>query len=225
VKDSKLALAPVVAPGRAGTAERAIARCIETLSALVPQVDAELAGAAIMRVASRTESRNMIAGYLIAHPTALIDGDSGAPGPLARLIEDLIASGVEGLKPPRCLDCGEPKPLVRRVPGGRVCNRCRHRRRPLEACQLRHDRPSRETRRGRPRDLRALPAADLRVCGAPVRRLRHQPHLPDQEADLPRLRRAAAHHLRGVRASGRDPDRRDRRAVLALRGGHERAVP
>jgi hypothetical protein len=134
VTDTKPARAPVIAPGRAGTAERAIARCIETLSALVPQVDAELAGAAIMRVASRTESRNMITNYLFAHPTALVDGDSGAPGPLAHLIEDLIASGVAGLQPPRCLDCGEPKPLVRRVPGGRVCNRCRHRRRPLEAC-------------------------------------------------------------------------------------------
>ena len=99
MKDTKLALAPVIAPGRAGTAERAIARCIEILSALVPQVDAEVAGAAIMRVASRTELRNMITGYLIAHPTALVDGDSGAPAPVARLIEDLIASGVEGLKP------------------------------------------------------------------------------------------------------------------------------
>ena len=132
--DTKLAPAPVIAPGSAGTAERAIARCAETLAALVPQVDAELAGAAIVRVACRTESRNMITGYLIAHPTALVDGDSGAPDPVARLIEELIASGVEGLQRPRCLDCGEPKPLVRRVPGGRVCNRCRHRRRPQEMC-------------------------------------------------------------------------------------------
>lgn len=114
--------------------ERAIARCAEALSALVPQVDAELARRAIVRVASRTESRNMITGYLIAHPTALVDGDSGAPDPVARLIEELIASGVEGVQRPRCLDCGEPKPLVRRVPGGRVCNRCRHRRRPHEMC-------------------------------------------------------------------------------------------
>jgi hypothetical protein len=58
----------------------------------------------------------MITGYLIAHPTALVDGDSGAPDPVARLIEELIASGVEGLQRPRCLDCGEPKPLVRRPP-------------------------------------------------------------------------------------------------------------
>lgn len=134
MSETKPAPALVIAPGRAETAEGAIARCAETVSALVPQVDAELAGAAILRVASRTESRNMITNYLVAHPTALVDGDSGAPDPVARLIEDLIASGVEGLQRPRCVDCGEPKPLVRRVPGGRVCNRCRHRRRPQEMC-------------------------------------------------------------------------------------------
>jgi hypothetical protein len=76
----------------------------------------------------------MITNYLVAHPTALVDGDSGATDPVARLIEDLIASGVEGVQRPRCLDCGESKPLVRRMPGGRVCDRCRHRRRPQEKC-------------------------------------------------------------------------------------------
>jgi hypothetical protein len=126
--------APALAPGPAGTADRAIARAAETVSSLIPQVDGELACAAILRVTSRTESRNMITEYLIAHPTALVDGDSGATDPVARLIEDLIASGVEGVQRPRCLDCSEPKPLVRRVDGGRVCNRCRHRRRPLEKC-------------------------------------------------------------------------------------------
>ena len=83
MNETKPAPAPVIAPGRAGTAERAVARCAETLSALVPQVDAELAAAAVVRVASRTGSRNMITGYLVAHPTALVDGDSGAPGPVA----------------------------------------------------------------------------------------------------------------------------------------------
>jgi hypothetical protein len=111
VSDTKLAPAPVIAPGRAGTAERALARCAETVSALVRQVDAARAGEAILRVASRTESRNMISDYLVAHPTALVDGDSGAPGPVARLIEELIAGGVEGLPRPRCLDCGRPKRL------------------------------------------------------------------------------------------------------------------
>lgn len=134
MSDTTTAPAPAIPAGRAGSAERAIARCAEIVSALVPQVDPELGGAAIVRVASRTESRNMVTGYLIAHPTALVDGDSGAPGPVARLIEDLIASGVAGLELPRCFDCGEPKPLSRRVPGSRVCSRCEHRRRPQEVC-------------------------------------------------------------------------------------------
>ena len=59
-----------------------------------------VAAAAIGRVTSRTESRNMITKHLLAHPTALVDGGSGAPGPLARLIEDLIAAALTGW---RCL--------------------------------------------------------------------------------------------------------------------------
>lgn len=54
MNDTKPAPVPAVPPARAGTAERAIARCPETLLALVPQVNAEFAGAAILRVASRT---------------------------------------------------------------------------------------------------------------------------------------------------------------------------
>jgi hypothetical protein len=40
-----------------------------------------------------------------------------------------------------------------------------------------------------------------------------EPHLQDAEADLPRLRGAAARQLRGVRATSRDPDGRDPRTV------------
>ncbi len=77
----------------------------------------------------------MITRYLLAHPTALVDGGSGAPDPpLARLIEDLIAVGVGGLARPRCLDCGEERRLIRKVEGGRVCNRCVKRRRPQVEC-------------------------------------------------------------------------------------------
>jgi hypothetical protein len=125
---------PAIPRGRAVNEERAMVRCAEAVSGIAPHVDVKLARAAIMRVASRTESRTMVTKYLVAHPTALVDGDSGAPDPVARLIGDLIATGVDGLQLPRCLDCGEPKPLPRRVPGGRACNRCLSRRRPLETC-------------------------------------------------------------------------------------------
>ena len=66
----------------------------------------------------------MITEHLVEHPTALVDGDSSAPAPVARLIAELIAAGVEGLSLPRCLDCGREKPLARGVPGGKVCNGC-----------------------------------------------------------------------------------------------------
>jgi hypothetical protein len=126
--------ATTIAPGRAENTERAIASATETVAGVPPHVDAIVVRAAIVRVTSRTESRNIITNYLAAHPTALVDGGSGAPDPLVRLIEDLIASGVDGVELPRCFDCGEARPLPRRVPGARACNRCLSRRRPLETC-------------------------------------------------------------------------------------------
>ena len=128
--------ASAVPPGRAGSEERAILRAVQTIVSVAPLVDAALARAAIERVTSRTRSRNMITEHLLARPTALVDGDSDAPAPVARLIEELIAAGADGLVLPRCLDCGKRKPLERRVPGGRVCNACLHRRRPHEVCSV-----------------------------------------------------------------------------------------
>lgn len=98
------------------------------------QAPAVVARAAIVRVTSRTRSRSMITEYLAERPTGLVDGDSDAPAPVARLIAELIAAGVAGLAVPRCLDCGQPKPLVRRVAGGRVCNGCQFARRPPVTC-------------------------------------------------------------------------------------------
>jgi hypothetical protein len=126
----------VIPSGRAGNGERAIVLAVETVVSVASLVDAALARAAIERVTSRTRSRNMITEHLLARPTALVDGDSDAPAPVARLIEELIAAGADGLVLPLCLDCGEPKPLERRVPGGRVCNACLHRRRPHEMCSV-----------------------------------------------------------------------------------------
>jgi hypothetical protein len=109
-------------------------RAAAAIAGVQPGVDLELATAAVERITSRTRSRNMITEHLLAHPTALVDGDSGAPDPLARLIEDLIAAGVEGLSRPRCLDCGEERKLIGNVEGGRVCDRCKTRRRPHVEC-------------------------------------------------------------------------------------------
>jgi hypothetical protein len=134
VSDTEPIAATTIAPGRAEKTERAIARATEAVAGVAPHVDAIVARAAIIAVTSRTRSRNMITNYLAAHSTALVDGGSGAPDPLVRLIEDLIASGVEGVVLPRCFDCGEAMVASRPVPGGRVCNRCVSRRRPLETC-------------------------------------------------------------------------------------------
>ena len=116
------------------SADPAVIRAAATVAAVEPYVDEVAAAAAVERVTSRTRSRNMVTDYLLAHPAALADGGSGAPDAVARMIEELIVAGVEGLARPRCLDCGEEKRLIRNVEGGRVCNRCVKRRRPKEPC-------------------------------------------------------------------------------------------
>jgi integrase len=126
--------AAAVPRGRAGNGERAIRQAVDALVAVVPQLDPVVARAAVVRVTSRTRSRRMITEHLAEHPTALVDGDSNAPAPVARLISELIAAGLEGVALPRCLDCAQQKPLVRGVPGGKVCNGCLKRRRPAEIC-------------------------------------------------------------------------------------------
>jgi len=125
---------PAVPGACAGSEELAIVRAVDAIVAVAPRLDAALVRAAVVRVTARTRSRNMITEHLVDHRTALVDGDSSAPAPLARLIAKLIAAGVEGLALPRCLDCGQEKPLARGVPGGKVCSACRKRRRPAEIC-------------------------------------------------------------------------------------------
>lgn len=99
-----------------------------------PPISAEIGRAAIVRAASTTRMRNEIAAHLLAHPGALRDGSSAAPAPLRRLIVELRAAGITGLTDPRCLDCGNAKPLIGRVEGGRVCDGCKKRRRIPQQC-------------------------------------------------------------------------------------------
>lgn len=157
-----------VSRGRAGSSERAILRAVDGVVAAVPQVDPAVARAAILRVTSRTRSRSMITEHLAEHPTALVDGDSSAPAPVARLIVELIAAGVEGLSLPRCLDCGQQKPVARGVPGGKVCNGCLKRRRPAEICSCCGKLDQRATRD--PNGQPVCPACHRRTYIRPVDR-------------------------------------------------------
>jgi hypothetical protein len=161
--------APAAAPGgRADSGERAILRAVDGVVAAAPQVGSEVARATILRVTSRTRSRSMITEYLAKRPTGLVDGDSSAPAPVARLIGGLIAAGVEGLALPRCLDCGQEKPLARGVPGGKVCNGCLKRRRPAEVCSCCGELEQRATRDGNGQPV--CPACHRRSYIRPVER-------------------------------------------------------
>lgn len=136
------------------SAERAIVRAVEIVAAVAPHLDVDIARGAVERVTSRTRSRNMISEHLAAHPTALVDGDSAAPAPVARLISELIAVGVEGVALPLCFDCGEPKPLMSRArrPGLRRLQGSSATGRAVFA--LRDGRASRDPRHGRLGGLR-----------------------------------------------------------------------
>ena len=114
--------------------ERALDRAVDAVLAAEPPISAEIGRAAIVRAASTTRMRNEITAHLLAHPDALRDGSSAAPAPLRRLIVELRAAGITGMTDPRCLDCGEAKPLIGRVEGGGVCDACKKRRRTPQRC-------------------------------------------------------------------------------------------
>ena len=181
-------------PARCGSCnrERALERTSETLVRCFPAVSPTSARAALERAAPTTKMLGKVAAHLATHPTALIDGDSAAPLPVARLIDALRAAGVHGLVDPCCMDCGQPKHLHYRVPRGRVCNACEKRRRPREptVCAVRQALPARRWRDGR----RLL----LRPPRGALHGLRSQPQRPlvsHPSADLHRLRATLTHEL------------------------------
>lgn len=195
--------------GRAGGGERAIGQAVDAVVAAVSQLDRALARAAILRVTSRTRSRSMITEYLAERPTALADGDSSAPAPVARLIGELIAAGVEGLALPRCLDCGQEKPLGRGVPGGRVCNGCLKRRRPAEVCSCCGKLEQRATRdqNGRPvcaachRLTYIRPVERCAVCGV-NRSYRTRKRICSECRDRPHTTCTTCHQPAAIPAAG-----------------------
>jgi hypothetical protein len=81
--------------------------------------------------------------------------------------------------------------------------------------------PARDPRSAGAPGMRPLPGPVLRAPREPLRRLRREPHLPNPQADLSRVRRASAHALRGVRPGSRG---RHRTVLFALRAG-DRAMP
>ena len=171
----------------------------------------------------------MITEYLARHPTALADGDSGAPDPVARLIEDLIASGVEGLRGPRCLDAASRS----RFPGGCLAagsaTRCRHRRRPQEMCARCGTIAPRERARTATRSAHAaiqltyVPPVDrCGVCGVnrtTERRSGSAASAPSSRT--PAARRAGCRPR--SRPTGADPRARTARRERASRAGMRRA--
>jgi hypothetical protein len=114
--------------------DRALTSAAEAIASSIPAVSQQLARTVLLRVAPDTRRAERAAAHLAEHPTALTSGDSSAPHVITAVIGELRDAGVAGLVDPRCMDCGEAKYLHYRVPGGRVCNACEKRRRPVEPC-------------------------------------------------------------------------------------------
>jgi integrase len=114
--------------------EHALDRAVDAVLAAEPAISKEIGRAAIVQAAPTTRMRTAIAVHLLTHPDALVNGSSAAPAPLRRLIVELRAAGITGMTDPRCLDCGNAKPLIGRVEGGGVCDGCKKRRRIPQQC-------------------------------------------------------------------------------------------
>ena len=154
-----------------------------------------------------------------------MNGSSAAPAPLRRLIVELRAAGITGVTDPRCLDCGEAKPLIGRVEGGGVCDACKKRRRIAAALRaVREGRAAGGRRRAGPGVVRHVPPPRLHPSRAPLHRLWYQPRLQHSPKNLRRVRGATARGVRHVRPRRRDPGAGHGGAVRALRGLASHAV-
>ena len=196
------------APGRAGSEERAIARAGR--DDRQPSCRSSTRRSRAPRSCGsppRTRSRNMITEHLLDRPTALVDGDSDAPAPVARLIDELIAAGAEGLRCLAVLDCGQEKPLERGVPGGRVCNACLKRRRPAEICSRCGKREPRATRGRTEAGVPCVPSADLHPAGRALRVCGSTAAIGPANGSARECRERPHTTCASVRPPARDPDR------------------
>ncbi len=97
----------------------------------------ETARDALRSVAPEERYLRQLATYIQDTPNALTSGLSSSPLIVDRLIVELIARGVTGLRRPRCALCGEPRELRYRWENGRICTKCfvRNNKAPCSVCR------------------------------------------------------------------------------------------
>ena len=98
----------------------------DVLLLVARQIGADLAVVeeSVAAAATTQPVRRMLLEHLVREHDALHSGASNAPVALGRLVQQLRAQGVEGLRAPACAACGREMELKYRVDGGRMCLRC-----------------------------------------------------------------------------------------------------
>lgn len=109
---------------RSESAGDVLARVVDHLTAVLPDVSAEEARSLLekARAQERKGLRNLDQ-FLAAEPDALTTGVSDCPAAFVRLAYVLLGAGHD-VSPPVCADCSRPASYLRASPGGRLCSRC-----------------------------------------------------------------------------------------------------
>jgi hypothetical protein len=109
--------------------DAATSSAITQMTAALPSLDADRAGAALaaaVPIPVRGAARFLeeLAAHMVAHPDALTSGTSRCPPVLLRLIHVLYGAGHPVVRP-GCVDCGTVTVELRRLrPDGRICGTC-----------------------------------------------------------------------------------------------------
>jgi hypothetical protein len=103
----------------------------EVIARWLPTADAGVIAAAVAEAAPNVRQAEWLTAAL-GDPSVL-HASTTAPPVIDRLIGALLAAGVTGIEPPRCVRCGRTAQLSQRLDGHRACLSCAHRSR-AERC-------------------------------------------------------------------------------------------
>lgn len=160
----------------------------DAVHAVEPDLDPALVARVIVQITGTRAQQQRLARALHDEPDLLTSGRPTGPPTVADLVTGLREHGARHLMPPRCADCGQPKPLAQRnEQRERICGGCFNRRRNRHATcsNCGHHRwiPFRD-RHGRPRCRQCPPERDVDHTAVLCAHI----HRHDPDIDLPRLR-------------------------------------
>ena len=116
-------------PKLAGTAQENIDTKTQWLVAastrVLPDADPEVLRSCIPRAARTGNALGFLVNDVVPDPQLLVSGSSHSCRVTHRLIRELAAAGVAGVRLAQCELCGSTKPLIKRLEsGGMACQSC-----------------------------------------------------------------------------------------------------